>query len=149
MLYNHVVRALLCAAVCACYSPSYRDCTIACETTCPSGLSCDIASHLCTIGTTCTNGYDAKPPPCWMYSPYNYAPCDPGFRGTEPPQQSGTLDTDMTSLGEMYTFGGATVRLIHVASFTMASTDTAKMRATASIAPRIARALGTAGVAIS
>src|SRR5437764_964698 len=52
--YDDRVRALTLIGLFGCYSPSYRDCTIACDTTCPHGLYC--------VANTCRTS--PSPPPC-------------------------------------------------------------------------------------
>ena len=65
---------------------------------------------------------DAADNRCWPYDPLNYAPCAPGFPAAGPlPVES--IDTDTTQLGIAYTFGGSTVRLIHVASWSLSPID--------------------------
>jgi len=36
-------------ALCACYSPHFRDCAIACTSDCPADLSCDTTLHVCRL----------------------------------------------------------------------------------------------------
>jgi hypothetical protein len=54
---------VLAAALAACYSPSYSDCTISCASgLCPSGYSCDETTHLCIAQGSpgpCGSGDDA------------------------------------------------------------------------------------------
>lgn len=56
------VSAIFCVVyVASCYHPSFRDCTISCESSsaCPSGLSCDMTAHMCTTGASCAGAVDA------------------------------------------------------------------------------------------
>jgi len=85
----------LCVCVTACYTPSFRECAIGCDTAtgCPSGLSCDMGSHLCSsAGTTCTGGGDDAQKDgagsdsgsgggscAWSFTPTNFDPCDPNL----------------------------------------------------------------------
>jgi hypothetical protein len=69
--------------VAGCYAPKYRDCAISCteDIGCPSGLSCDTGSHLCSKGGACEvpdASFD-----CWTslggMTPTNFSPCAPSW----------------------------------------------------------------------
>jgi hypothetical protein len=133
------VWIVVAVSLAACYKPSFKDCAIGCETAtgCPSGLTCDMDSHMCTSAGTCTGGGDANrdsrpgdgnsdaPPPlcAWSYTPSNFNPCDPSFPAAAGPLMvaagAGTQTID-TATCASYAFNNATVCVKHYTSIDIA-----------------------------
>jgi len=120
----------------ACYKPSFRDCTISCESVngCPSGLTCDMGLHLCSSIGTCTTMNDAHGDTgsgsatdaaidgnfsCWPFDVVNFQPCDANFpgAGSAITVAGGTMQIDADDPTCSYANG--TVCLRHVADLTV------------------------------
>jgi hypothetical protein len=118
--------------LCACYSPSYQNCAIACDDVsgCPSGLSCESATHMCTSGASCTGGSDGSGSGsgsgsgCWSMPTSNFDPCVTGFpaatKALDTSVMAPVIDTDVPSCLYAMTSGGSAC-LLHYTSITIAS----------------------------
>jgi hypothetical protein len=125
--------AFVLACLAGCYHPDFHDCAVSCESGngCPDGLSCDMASKLCTTkGTSCqggggdAGGDTGGSNSCdWPITATNYDPCAASFPATigSISVENSDISQDSTSAACTYMFGGHEYCLLHVTSMHVAT----------------------------